>query len=739
MSTLKELEYAQVSPRLLEILRRQGLARLTEFQSNAIAADLMRGKSQILVTYDYGEAYQIAEIALLNRVSSDFRTRAIVLCPNPHQAERAHYSLGQKCRKLGIDVTLITRRSIATRESLKTGRVTIATYRSLDIALRTNPDIVEGVEFVLIDRLDLIGQPRLGGRLESVLVALMGEDRAVQYTAICPPVADIEDLGIWLGAQIIEDKKADVKRIFSVKAFDTASESLTELTEFVHYRRGQVMILCGNNESAESLAFQLAGLSETKESTSLDLRLSPEHRDDLRDLSREIVKFYPDCEQTKLLARLVLRGIAFFHEGVSKSQRRQLSDAWEKELLPVIVMPTRFTIASGFRATVVLLIGVFMQEFGEELSGEDGVTMLSEWQLCEVLHSAGRRGLDNEGFGIVVVDKESERERVLAKYFSQDTDRNIRPRLSEVDSVMDNPDNIQDLVLGRLCGGSEENQDPFSIVNRTFWASAHRVVDVSKENAGKVDESLVDSYISMRTTKSTENRAEEIPDESVRLVSVSPVKIEGLVRSGSREIWHYVSLKSTDGVACSCESWKYQGIRRHRLCKHLVKFARYSLRDKKTRQYAAGVVTQSLRSLELLGDLESEGLIRRAGKEVFCTDLGRDVTYLGVPVRDARSIIKEIESGKGDLKAVLLRATAARSGIPKSLISRVLERLPTKSMNVLIGHRDDLPGIVENCLEEIDYVIAIILKLTENKRHGQIRREAQDLGRNLAMLIESSR
>ena len=155
-----------------------------------------------------------------------------------------------------------------------------------------------------------------------------------------------------------------------------------------------------------------------------------------------------------------------------------------------------------------------MKEFGEELSQEEGVTMLSEWQLCEVLHSAGRRGLDNEGFGIVVVDKESERERVLAKYFFQDSEGNLSPRLSEVDSVMDNPENIQDLVLGQLCGGSKENRDPFSIVNRTFWASTHRVMDISKDDASKVDESLVESYISMRTTKSTEKRAQEIPDES---------------------------------------------------------------------------------------------------------------------------------------------------------------------------------------------------------------------------------
>ena len=87
MSTLKELELQQVAPRLLELLRRQGLATLTRFQSISVQKRIMRGTSQLLVTYDYDEAYMISEIALLNRVASDHRARAVVLCPNPHQAE----------------------------------------------------------------------------------------------------------------------------------------------------------------------------------------------------------------------------------------------------------------------------------------------------------------------------------------------------------------------------------------------------------------------------------------------------------------------------------------------------------------------------------------------------------------------------------------------------------------------------------------------------------------------------
>ncbi|MBE0525900.1 MAG: hypothetical protein IH631_03095, partial [Candidatus Thorarchaeota archaeon] len=172
MSSLRELELQQVAPRLLEVLRRQGLAKLTKFQNDAVDNGLVRGVNQLLITHDYDEAYVIAEIALLNRVASDHRAKALVLCPNPHQAERRFQSLSQKCRKLGIEATAVIRRREATNNAVGEGRVIVTTYQSFDIASRINPTILNGVVCVLIDRLDLIGQPELGVRLETALVTL---------------------------------------------------------------------------------------------------------------------------------------------------------------------------------------------------------------------------------------------------------------------------------------------------------------------------------------------------------------------------------------------------------------------------------------------------------------------------------------------------------------------------------------------------------------------------------------
>jgi hypothetical protein len=721
LSTLKELEIEQVSPRLLEVLRREGLTSLTQFQSAAVSGGILRGESQILQTYDYEEAYQIAEITLLNRVASDFKTRALVLCPNPHQAEKRFHSLSHRCRRLGIEATAIIRRRTATGDAWKGGRVVVATFRSLNIALRVHPDAFEGFECLLTDRLDLIGQPKLGAKLETVLVTLMGMDTELQHVVVSPPVADVEDLSSWLGAKIVEDTKTDMKRIFSVKAFESVSESLADLTEFVHYRRGQVAILCSNIPACEELAAQLAGISDTSNESTLDLRLTPEHRDDLRNLSRDIMGRYPECATSIMLGRTISKGVAFIHEGIARNQRRTISGAWEDGFVPVIVMPTRFAIASGLRATVVFLIGVFMQDLIGDLADKEELTQLSEWQLNDVLSSVGKRGVDNEAF----------------QYFVEDSEGNISPRLGEVDSSMDDPENAQDLVLRQLCSDHTREEDPFSIMNRTFWAATNRVTQISREGLMLADDADVETLISLRSTKSTTTRAREIPEEDVRLVSINPDKIEGLVHSRSRDLWHHVVIRASEGVSCTCESWKYQGIKRHRLCKHLVRFSNFALQNDETKPYAASVIRQSLRGLEILGELEREGLTQRDGKDVRCTKLGQSVTVLGVSVRDAKKVTKTLEQAGNRLANILIDVAVARTGMPRKAIAEVLDAVQTHGMKKFVKCEQHGPGIVENCLEELHYINSILIGIMGKKADKELKKEIRKLDKILSVALDT--
>jgi len=301
---------------------------------------------------------------------------------------------------------------------------------------------------------------------------------------------------------------------------------------------------------------------------------------------------------------------------------------------------------------------------------------------------------------------------------------------------MDESENIQDLVLMQLCRTTEKGEDPFSVINRTFWGSSSRVTDIRKIGTESTDESSVNKLLNMRATRSTHERALKIPDESVKLVSVRPDKIEGLVHSGSREIWHYITLRSKEGVSCSCESWKYQGIRRHRLCKHLVKFSTYAMKQDESKPYAAGVIVQALRGLEVFGELESDGLIKRERTSIECTSLGKTVTYLGVPVKDAKRVMQAINDKKSDLKTILKSLVRSRLGIDDTMIKHILDKLPAENIDDIVCE-EFMPGIIENCLEEIEYINSILLKLLD-KNHS-FQKHSRELQENLHTLFSAMR
>jgi len=731
LSTLRELEFAQISPRLLEILRREGWASLTDFQRASVREGLSIGDSQILVTYDYDEAYKIAEVGLLHRVASDFRAKAIILAPNPHQAEKRFRSVSKHCRRLGIEASMISRRRNALDAKEITSRVIVATYSALGIALRTHPEILNDIRCVLTERLDLIGEPELGARLETILVTIMGRGQDLQHIAICPPVEDLVELVTWLDATPIVDEKADVKRIFSVKVFENMNESLKDLTQFVHRRGGQIMIMTPNRDMANHLALGLAGVEESGD-VRLELPLTLGHRDELRELAEEVTDHYKNCKMTKNLGRTISRGITFVHQGVSRTQRRAISNAWEDRLLPVLVMPSKFAIASGLRATVVFLLGVFMQEKETE-PAKQGLTMLSEWQLDKILRSAGRRSLDNEAFGIIVLDSESEKTRVISRYFIIDSEGHIAPRAGEVDSMLDESENMQDLILAELCTRLGNKTDPFGILDRTFWAHSNKAAAKLTGKGYIEPEASVDTLLALRSTKAARERAEKIPDKSVRIVTTRPEKIEGLVHSQSRDLWHHVLLRAAEGISCTCEAWKYQGAKRHRLCKHIVKFIRTALKTE-TSTYATAVVQQALTGLEVIDDLESESFVKKAKDGLECTSLGESVAFLGVPVEDAKLVTKAVSKKRVNLNDLLERVVIDRTGAPSDLVRRVIASAEENHDKGIPYCEDDSPGILENVIEELHYVNSIILGLTSRERK-QLRQRIQSLGEGFIRLL----
>ena len=146
------------------------------------------------------------------------------------------------------------------------------------------------------------------------------------------------------------------------------------------------------------------------------------------------------------------------------------------------------------------------------------------------------------------------------------------------------------------------------------------------------------------------------------------------------------------------------------------------------------MILQALRGLEVYGELEADKLIVREKETIRCTELGKSVAVLGVPVKDTKRVMRAISDEKSNLKKILRSVVLARKTLPEDVVKRVLDRLPSKTIDEIVCE-EDMPGIIENCLEELEYINSILLKLLSSK-HSAIN-ESKKLHENLLMLLES--
>ncbi|MFX0106873.1 MAG: hypothetical protein ACFE7R_01175, partial [Candidatus Hodarchaeota archaeon] len=75
----------------------------------------------------------------------------------------------------------------------------------------------------------------------------------------------------------------------------------------------------------------------------------------------------------------------------------------------------------------------------------------------------------------------------------------------------------------------------------------------------------------------------------------------------------------------------------------------------------------------------------------------------------------------------------------QDVLKRVLKALPSKDISALVCDKNEQPGIVENSLEELDYINLILLRLMEDRRMDKLKKESLTLEENLLSLLKNIR
>jgi len=101
---------------------------------------------------------------------------------------------------------------------------------------------------------------------------------------------------------------------------------------------------------------------------------------------------------------------------------------------------------------------------------------------------------------------------------------------------------------------------------------------------------------------------------------------------------------------------------------------------------------------------------------------------------DIKRVMKELEKKDAEIRNVLLEVAVARTNVPRKIWKRVISVTEPDVKGKMNLCDDDIPGVIENCLEDLHYLNTILEGLVDKKRVS-LRKEIAYLDKRLWDLI----
>ncbi|HIH90558.1 DEAD/DEAH box helicase [Ignicoccus hospitalis] len=381
-------------------MEERGIRRLFPVQELALQKGLTEFKN-LLVSAPTGSGKTlVAEMAIKNALDNGYK--AVYLTPLRSLAFEKYASL----KKIFKDSKVAL--SVGDYHAPEVGEadVLVATYERMDSLLRHNSPWLKEVGTVVVDEVHYVGDEERGPTLEVVVtrLKLMGK----QIVALSATVGNPEDLASWLDAELVthdwrpvkleegvmdpssyevlfEDRVEEVKEVLSDPGLDAA----------LHYmREGQALYFASTRKRAENAAKKISKL------------LKP---DKVTKEWAERVRIEVEGELGEVLAKMVERGAAFHHAGLTNEARLLVEEAFRSGAIKFVAATP--TLAAGVNLPARAVVIERYTRYTDE-----GEAPISVSEYKQMAGRAGRPGLDVKGTSVLVARPKAPPEEVYERY-----------------------------------------------------------------------------------------------------------------------------------------------------------------------------------------------------------------------------------------------------------------------------------------------------------------------------------
>ena len=366
MRRIRDLRKYELPDSLLEIWEHQQGEFLLPVQEIAVQRyGLFDGRSLVVSSPTSSGKTFVGEMAAMRATFAG--QRVLYLTPLRALAEEKYETFRARYGTYGVKVVVATRDRREFDQDIERGdfQLAVLVYEKLAQLLVRHPHVLRTVALVVVDELQMLGDPERGSGLELTLTKLLSSAPRPQLLGLSAVLREAEQVAEWLGADLLLQDERPVELYrgvalgdrFRYRTYNTGEEGEEQLAciesddpheiLFAHVKhlaqRGeQILIFLKGKRDTVRCALELAEESELPPSPNALAALEPLEETSLKTQLREALG----------------GGVAFHHADLTSAERGIVESAYRQGEVRVIACTTTLAFGVNLPASTVFIEAV---------------------------------------------------------------------------------------------------------------------------------------------------------------------------------------------------------------------------------------------------------------------------------------------------------------------------------------------------------------------------------------------
>ena len=458
MRRIRDLRKYELSDTLLDIWTQQQGEFLLPVQEVAVQRyGLFEGRSLVISSPTSSGKTFVGEMAAMRATFAG--KRVLYLTPLRALAEEKFQTFRTRYGDYGVKVAVATRDRREFDHDIEQGdfHLAVLVYEKLSQLLVRQPHLLRGVALVVVDELQMLGDPERGPGLELSLAKLLASTPRPQLLGLSAVLREAQQVADWLEADLLYQDERPVELYrgvllgdrFRYKAYNSGEEGEESLAaadsddprdilfanvKYLAQKGEQILVFLKGKRDTVQCALALAELQALPPAQDALLALEP--------LDETALK-------TQLRAAFA-GGVAFHHADLTSAERAVVETYYRNGSLRVIACTTTLAFGVNLPATTVFIEAVKWDT--DKRTGAAIETPISWAEYENISGRAGRLGFHEEfGRSIVIATNQFQADLLWRSYVMGEQEQ-----FSPAPGQEGFADRVLNLVASKVCLHTEE-------------------------------------------------------------------------------------------------------------------------------------------------------------------------------------------------------------------------------------------------------------------------------------------